>query len=266
MCFVMFKFSMQQLLRKKKSYITTVLLALFTLIPIVGVQQDLRFWLSLKAGAGQGTKPVVLGRERSASLDRGLLCPAGALPAAGKLWRVLRPLCPACPSLLWEARPSTRHVPNELDTEPGGGSNLWEQTKAEGVGKGSIVLFEDTCVKALYCPSSVDGKRPFMKRHFCFIYSSQKFNNYLCSSFRAKSFFGHCLSSIMCAQHQMLADPSACLSPCSPWELMPGSAVYRCVFSHLKFHMYQSKPSTQQTCHNANMNRDGAKGTLSLQA
>lgn len=97
MCFVMFKFSMQQLLRKKKSYITTVLSALFTLIPIVGVQQDLRFWLSLKAGAGQGTKPVVLGWERSASLGRGLLCPAGALPAAGKLWRVLRPLCPACP-------------------------------------------------------------------------------------------------------------------------------------------------------------------------
>lgn len=227
MCFVMFKFSMQQLLRKKKSYIITVLSALFTLIPIVRVQQDLRFWLSLKAGAGQGAKPVVLGRERSASLDRGLLCPAGALPAAGQLWRVLKPSAlPVLPSCGKHCQ--ARGVCLMSWTlSRGVGSNLWEQTKAEDVGKGSIVLFEDTCVKALYFPSSVDGKRPFMKRHFCFIYSSQKFNNYLCSSFRAKSFFGHCLSSIMCAQHQTLADPSACLSPCSPWELMPGSAVYR---------------------------------------
>lgn len=179
MCFVMFKFSTQQLLRKR-NHILSLQCQPHSLWFVLSVCS--RTSGSEERHCGLSAVPKGWGWRRGRELSWGEDAqppwPWGCsvlpglclwLGSSGGCWK------PSAFSVLVSCRKHCQEQGMCLMSwtlSRGVGNNIREQIKAEDVGKGSIVLLEDTCGKAFYFSPSVDAKRPFMKRHFCLIYSS----------------------------------------------------------------------------------------------
>lgn len=163
---------------EKKNCILSLatLSALFIPILIVHEQQDPRPWWKAAAApllfprAGCPTWcPLPQGRDAQPHCSF-----TPALQVSGGLLRMPWPLCVPCPPSPCRQH---RHAQGMCLMSRTRHCGAWEQPPAEDGGWGrwerqrGIVLFEGTCVKPFYFSLSLDGKRPFVKRHFCLIYS-----------------------------------------------------------------------------------------------